>query len=196
MVNIGDRLSPDFTDPLGLLSDCHRRIERFLSVLMAVTEQGRGAALDSTQRDALVSALRYFREAAPKHTSDEETSLFPRLRALSDPRVQAAFDTIQMLEADHQVANLDHAEVERLCERWLAEGRLAAGAVRELAGRLHELRALYQHHIAIEDTRIFPLARELLAADAIAQIGDEMAHRRGIPTAGVAAHASGADREH
>ena len=29
--------------------------------------------------DSLESALRYFREAAPKHTADEAQSVFPRL---------------------------------------------------------------------------------------------------------------------
>ena len=36
-------------------------------------------------RVALESALRYFREAAPKHTADEEESLFPRLRQMHLP---------------------------------------------------------------------------------------------------------------
>ncbi len=181
MVNIGEPPSPGFDDPVGLLSDCHRRIERFLAVLIAVTEQARGGALTPAQREALETALRYFREAAPKHTSDEEESLFPRLRGLGNARIDAALEPLHVLEADHRAATLDHDQVDALCRRWLAENCLAPGAVAELAGRLSELRALYQHHIAIEDTKIFPLAREVLPAAKIAAIGKEMAGRRGLP---------------
>lgn len=180
MINIGAPPSSDFTDPLGLLSDCHRRVERFLNALITVTERARGGELTAEQREALESGLRYFRDAAPKHTSDEEDSLFPRLRALRDPRVQAALESVRALEGDHRAAAVDHAEVEALARCWLAEGRLSAGATRELAARLHELQALYQHHLAVEDREVIPLAREVLAANEIAEIGEEMARRRGL----------------
>ncbi|MFN8625015.1 MAG: hemerythrin domain-containing protein [Candidatus Binatia bacterium] len=180
MVNIGERPASGFDDPMGLLGDCHRRIERFLTLLMTVTEQAHGDALTSEQRDALEVSLRYFREAAPKHTSDEEESLFPRLRAAGDVRVTAVLARVHTLEADHRAAVVDHGEVEKLVHRWLNDGRLTAGETRELAARLHELQALYRHHIAVEDGEIFPLARELLHPDDLAQIGAEMARRRGL----------------
>jgi hemerythrin-like domain-containing protein len=179
MVDIGERPARSFADPMGLLSDCHRRIERFLNLLMTVTEQARGGALTAEQREALEASLRYFREAAPTHTSDEENSLFPRLRAMPDPRVRAVVDRVRALEADHRAAAVDHAEVEKLGQRWLATGHLGAGETRELAARLQELDALYRQHIAVEDGEVFPLAREVLRGDEVAQIGEEMARRRG-----------------
>lgn len=180
MVNIGERPASGFDDPMGLLGDCHRRLERFLNLLMTVTEQAHGGALSAEQREALEVSLRYFREAAPKHTSDEEESLFPRLRAVGDLRVQAVLDRVHTLEADHRAAVVDHAEVEKLGRRWLSDGHLTAGETREMAARLHELHALYRHHIAVEDEQIFPLARELLRPQDLAQIGEEMARRRGL----------------
>jgi hemerythrin-like domain-containing protein len=81
-VTIGAKRESDFTDPLGMLSDCHRRVERFLRVLIDVTVQEQGAELSTEQQAALEAGLRYFREAAPKHTADEEESLFPRLAEL------------------------------------------------------------------------------------------------------------------
>jgi len=179
MVDIGERPASGFADPMGLLGDCHRRIERFLTLLVTVTEQARGGALTAEQREALEAALRYFRDAASKHTADEEESLFPRLRAAPNPRVQPVLDRVQALEADHRAAVVDHTEVERLCRRWLHDGQLAGGETRELAARLQELEALYRHHIAVEDEEVFPLAREVLRADEVAQIGKEMASRRG-----------------
>jgi iron-sulfur cluster repair protein YtfE (RIC family) len=65
-------------------------------------------------RVALESALRYFREAAPKHTADEEQSLFPRLRQMHLPDVEAAIERLELLEQDHRLAGSLHAEVENL----------------------------------------------------------------------------------
>src|ERR1700694_2567703 len=79
-IQIGQKES-DFTDPLGLLSDCHRRIEHFLAVLIRLCDKAQGGPLDAEREDLLKKALAYFRNAAPKHTADEEHSLFPRLRA-------------------------------------------------------------------------------------------------------------------
>jgi hypothetical protein len=62
------------------LSDCHRRIEKFLEQIIRVCTTARGGELNAGQREALEVALRYFRQAAPLHTADEETSLFPRVR--------------------------------------------------------------------------------------------------------------------
>src|SRR5574340_255261 len=114
MVNIGERPASGFDDPMGLLGDCHRRLERFLNALITVTEQANGGVLSAEQREALEKSLRYFREAAPKHTSDEEESLFPRLRAVGDLRVQAVLNRVHTLEADHRAAVVDHTEVEKL----------------------------------------------------------------------------------
>ena len=39
-VQLGSQPEHGFDRPLGLLSDCHRRIERFLEMLQKVAEQG------------------------------------------------------------------------------------------------------------------------------------------------------------
>ena len=65
-----------FSDPTALLSDCHRRIEMFLGTLEKIAAHIDQPLPDDVRR-ALESALRYFREAAPKHTADEEESVFP-----------------------------------------------------------------------------------------------------------------------
>ena len=88
-VQIGAK-AHNFTDPTGLLSDCHRRIEMFLGSLQAVAEVIDHFPAEETSR-ALESALRYFTQAAPKHTADEEESLFSRLRQIHDPEIESAF---------------------------------------------------------------------------------------------------------
>lgn len=180
VVRIGDKPEGSFTNPLGLLNDCHRRIESFLRMLITVTAQAQGAELNREQRSALESSLSYFKEAAPKHTMDEEGSLFPRMRAVQGGRVKAAFAKIEALEKDHKVAEACHGEVESLGRRWLVEGSLSAEAVRRLAERLDELFALYRRHIQVEETEVFPLAGKILEPSEIEAIGREMAGRRGI----------------
>lgn len=179
-VNLGAKPDHGFDEPLGLLSDCHRRIEKFLEILRTVSLRRQGAALDSEERQALGSALEYFRRAAPRHTQDEEESLFPRLRGVADARVAAALRDLQRLEADHQAAEAMHAEVDRLVMRWLEADRLPENGAAELTRLLSRLRELYREHIALEDERVFPLAAETLSPEQVREVGGEMAARRGL----------------
>ena len=182
MIQIGAPLAHDFSNPLGVLTDCHRRIEHFLHLLIVVTGQARGGTLSAEQRDALEVALLYFEEAEPKHNADEEQSLFPRLRASRHSRTPEALAIVDTLAEDHEVAQAHHARVSILGHRWLAEGRLPAAAARELSTRLDTLATLYRRHIPVEDGELLPLARRILSAEDIAALGGEMAARRGIGT--------------
>ncbi|MCC6681460.1 MAG: hemerythrin domain-containing protein [Phycisphaeraceae bacterium] len=179
-VTIGQTPDAGFDQPLKLLSDCHRRIEKFLNILIHIAEERRGDALDSEHRDALEAALRYFKNAAPWHTRDEEDSLFPRMRQSDDPRVRAVMKQIDALEDDHVAADAQHARVEELGRCWLVAGRLDTSDVTALRNRLVALRETYRRHIAEEDDMIFPLAGEVLSGSQLNRIGREMAQRRGI----------------
>jgi hemerythrin-like domain-containing protein len=108
-----------FANPIGLLSDCHRRIERFLQALLKVTTDVKGGSLDAEHRQALDVALKYFRHAAPKHTADEEDDLFPMLRQMDRPRVAGILAHLDRLEGEHKNAAAWHREVEEIGERWL-----------------------------------------------------------------------------
>ncbi len=178
-IQIGQKPSPTFQQPLELMSDCHRRVESFLRALLLVTEQARGGELNAQQREALVAALRYFREAAPKHTADEEKSLFPRMREVDPLATGAALKKIEALEADHVIAGKSHDLVEQLGQKWLAAGSLNGEDTAELAEHLRSLQGIYEKHIAIEDKEIFPLAARVLNASALKEVGREMAERRG-----------------
>ena len=80
LVTIGQKPLADFTQPLEMMKDCHRRIEYFLDLLSKVEQQCGAGELHEEGRRALKSAVKYFAEFAPRHTADEEASLFPRLR--------------------------------------------------------------------------------------------------------------------
>ena len=177
---IGAKRESDFTDPIGMLGDCHRRIEMFLNVLVRVAEQAKGAALNEEQRGALETALRYFREAAPKHTADEEESLFPRLRQIESAEVLALMVRIESLEEEHVCADRSHGEVDSLGRLWLKDGMLPADRAARLLTLVLQLRDLYRHHIATEDNEVFPAAALALFASDRQAIGSEMAHRRSL----------------
>ena len=180
-VKIGAR-AESFSNPLGLLTDCHRRIEMFLGALIAVADPSHGSVLSDEQRDALDRALTYFRDAAPKHTADEEQSLFPRMRRLDHPDVKAALANVEELEREHRVADELHADVDRLGRQWLATGSLLPAELAAMRTALGELKRIYDRHIAIEDEQVFPLAKKMLAPDEQKSVGEEMASRRGAKT--------------
>jgi iron-sulfur cluster repair protein YtfE (RIC family) len=166
-----------FAEPTGLLSDCHRRIEMFLGSLERVAAMIDRSLTDEA-RAALEASLRYFREAAPKHTADEEESLFPRLRAMEDARVKRAIETLDPLEREHRRADELHAEVDAMGRRCLEHGSLNAEDARRFREEVAELAAMYKEHIRIEDEVVFPVAGEILPASEKAAIAAEMAARR------------------
>lgn len=163
------------------MSDCHRRIETFLGALQAV-----GKVIDRPLADdvrhSLDLALRYFREAAPKHTADEEESLFPRLQQCANAEVQAAIEKMSGLEADHRRAGTLHQVVDRLGRDCQQNGRLSEAQTAEFRAAVAELASIYGSHIELEDKVVFPLAASVLSPAAKAEIGREMAARRKIPT--------------
>lgn len=179
-VSLGVQKDHGFDDPLGLLFDCHRRIELFLNMLLKVATDLRGGKLDTQHRDALEAALRYFSTAMPRHTADEEESLFPRLRQMNSPQAGEALKRIEVLKADHIAADRDHQRVDLLGRKWVAEGQLSQPALDELMTLLNRLQEMYSRHIQVEDTSLFPAARQLLSEDQVREIGREMAERRGL----------------
>ena len=178
-IQIGAKPESDFSEPLGMLTDCHRRIKFFLSDLVRLAEDA-GEPLDAERRRALERALRYFQESGPRHTADEEESLFPRLRAKHDPRLNDALERIKELESDHDRADIGHAEVDAIGNSWLAAGTLGSDDAARLRSVLRDLSELYEHHIGVEDTQLFPVAASLLSGEDQLEVGREMAERRGL----------------
>lgn len=179
-IQIGGKSDHGFGEPLGLLSDCHRRIEHFLQLLITVDLKASAGQLSDEYRRALESALTYFATAAPRHTADEEDSLFPRLRASSHRDAQHALSLIERLERDHEAANRHHAAMDTLVRRWLEDDRLEIDDATALREHLTALQALYRAHIAVEDHDVFPAAARALDASALQAIGREMAARRNV----------------
>lgn len=181
-INLNQPAQAGFDQPIELLMDCHRRIEKFLAMLLRVTRDLQGGPMEQQYRDAASAALRYFRNAAPWHTDDEEVSLFPRLRELDDQEVAQVLDEVAKLEADHAQATVKHDRVEVIMTQWLEQDHLPPALVEELLAELEALEATYQRHIAQEDQVVFPLAAKVLDGQALRSLGKEMAQRRGLDT--------------
>jgi len=177
-VQIGS-VTHSFDEPTGLLSDCHRRVEMFIAALEQVADVS-DRELTADTRRSLDLALRYFREAAPKHTADEEISLFPRLRGISDEELQSALARLDELESDHRWAEPLHATAERLGTKCLQERQLSTGDAKEFRGAVHRLHEMYRRHIEVEDREVFPVAKKLLSEQAKSEIANEMKERRGL----------------
>lgn len=184
-IQLGTQGQAGFDQPFVLMMDCHRRIEGFLGVLERVVDRRAGEALDEEAVHALNTALRYFREAAPKHTADEEDSLFPALRALDRDDLAELLGQAETLESQHRQADQMHACVDELAQRWIDEGELDAAQLITLRSNLGSLRTLYRDHIAFEDHTLFPEASRVLSDEACAEIGREMAQRRGLRAPGL-----------
>lgn len=178
-IQIGARPDSGFEDPIGMLKDCHRRIESFLGILCVVVDRAQGRSLTGEERDAVRAALQYFKTGGARHTADEEESLFPRLRE-SDAK---SCEEIDRLEGDHCEANDLHESVERFYSAWIDSGRLEPEETRQLLSETARLKQLYSLHIQIEETIVFARAGQVLDSQTIGAIGTEFRFRRKLSSA-------------
>src|SRR5271166_1567005 len=135
-IQIGAKPDSGFNDPIGMLKDCHRRIESFLGILCVVVDRAQGRSLTDAERDAVKAALQYFRTGGQRHTADEEESLFPRLRRGN----AESFEEINRLEDDHHEASNLHEAVERHYSTWIESGNLGLEATQQLLSQTARLK--------------------------------------------------------
>src|SRR5215469_15627724 len=128
-IQIGARPDAGFDDPLGMLKDCHRRIEHFLNILCVVAGRGKGRSLNDEEIGAIQAALNYFRVGGQRHNADEEKSLFPRMR---EADAAAQQEDIRGLEHDHRDADEMHRRADELYSKWMKLGALTPEEQREL----------------------------------------------------------------
>ncbi|MCC6264362.1 MAG: hemerythrin domain-containing protein [Bryobacterales bacterium] len=167
---------PGCNDPVGLMTACHRRIERFLKTLRVAAKRAGDRDLEQDELEAIGRSLTYFRNAAPKHTEDEEHDLFP---ALMEKQPDVA-TSVENLQSDHARANVLHARVDELGLQWIADRRIAPEALAEFVDATDQLEALYSAHIKHEETEVFPRASKALNDAELESIGRNMAARRGV----------------
>jgi hemerythrin-like domain-containing protein len=173
-IQIGAKPDSGFDDPIGMLKDCHRRIESFLGILRVVVDRAQSRGLTDEERSAVQAALKYFRTGGQRHTVDEEESLFPRLgKSVAD-----SLKDIDRLESDHREAGKLHESVEGLYSTWIESDGLSSDDTLQLLSASARLKQLYSDHILVEETIVFARALQVLDSDAIAAIGTEFRFRR------------------
>lgn len=167
----------EFSQPIELLMDCHRRIEHFLEVLDHVAKIYSSTPLDQQAQEALETSLNYFKQAVPRHTADEEESLFPRLRQSKSRHATQVMSQMDQLEADHRQAELAHDQLDKLGRHWVVKGSLSHDDLQKFQTTFKTLSANYKKHIQLEDKQVFTLASDLLDDGSLSQVGQEMRAR-------------------
>jgi hemerythrin-like domain-containing protein len=166
--------APSFDDPIGMLSACHRRIERQLATLARLQRHLPEHGCDADARAAARGILRYFDTAEPNHHADEEDSVFARLdSALPDRRATL----LAGLEHDHAMLALRWRKLRPLLAA-IAAGQRANLPPKQVA----DVTAAYLAHIAREEAELLPLAARTFDSATLVAIGREMAQRRGVAT--------------
>ncbi|NRF70958.1 hemerythrin domain-containing protein [Aquincola sp. S2] len=165
--------SAAFDDGFDVLDACHRRILFALGKLSALVTRLATIGTDAEARAIAAELLGFFAFSVPQHHVDEERHVFPRLASDGDDETVQA---VLRLQQDHLW----------LDEDWMAlSPHLAAIARGQAWCELDSLRdgvlvfnALMHDHIALEESLIYPQARERLQGQQRRDMGREMAARR------------------
>lgn len=183
-ISLGGKPLADFGEPIEMMKDCHRRIEHFLDELLEVERRFGNRKLDEDGRHALEASLNYFANFAPRHTADEEHSLFPRMRSSDDSAAHAVMADLKRLESDHRGCEALHLLVDRLVRDWLRRGWLGSRQQERLRVALGKLEEIYAAHIQLEEQRVFAVAARVLRSEQVREIGEEMRGRRSLTSLG------------
>lgn len=162
--------APDFSDPLGLLTACHRRMREHCDLLERLHAHTLEHGSDAQAMGAADRVLNYFSTAARHHHNDEEQDLFPRLR--EDAGLANVIDDL--------IAG--HIELEATWDtlREAIEAIALGHAISDWHMGMQAFVGAYRKHIEIEDTHILPIARTMLEDQDLAALAEAMAERRGV----------------
>ena len=165
-----------FEEPFDMLSACHERVVRMLSLLARLREHLGTVGWDASAAQAAHDVMRYFDVAAPHHHEDEERHVFPALLADATCPLH---DVVRRLQREHLV----------MTTNW-AVGRLVLTRIRDAHAdtwqplnaadnaSLDTFATLYDQHLKDEDERVFPAARQRAGGPQIQAMGTEMMNRR------------------
>lgn len=164
-----------FDQPFEMLVACHQRVQRMLSLLERLSSHLGKTGNDSSAQQAARDVMRYFDVAGAAHHLDEEHHIFPTLRALGEPDLSSL---VERLEQEHQAMTAQW-NVIRADLLQIANGPLVVGSDEQMAARWATFASLYRNHIIAEETQAYPAARMHLDDLKQAEMGREMARRRG-----------------
>jgi len=158
----------DQRDGIEFLSDFHRQIATHLDLLDDLAREAVDHGRVGKARAEVLA--RFFGETLVDHDTDEETLLLPLLKRESE-------DPILMRLV--RVCTNGHEQLETRVESLLPTLWSLAKAPDAVDGpvlamKVQRIRALLEAHMRLEETSLFPHARELLGKAALQKLGNEL----------------------
>jgi hemerythrin-like domain-containing protein len=165
-------VAPGFDQPLDVLLACHGRIEKQCTTLQKLLAHLPQHGSDAQAQQAAQAILNYFDTAAVHHHDDEERNLFPLLERAGHGEW---CEVVELLTGEHD----DLAQLWRALRPPLLAIAQGEAVVLNVT---HSERFIsgYRSHIAFENERVLPLARQILSAADVQSLGRAMAARRGV----------------
>jgi hemerythrin-like domain-containing protein len=145
--------------PFAALDHTHRSVLDLIGQLDTLVEHLETHGADATARRVAAEIHRFFSENARQHHADEERLVFPGLLAAGDPELA---QQVRRLQQDHGWLEEDWLEIAPQLEAVAAGYNWYDLAMLRLA--LPVFRALYEEHIALEESLVYPAARRRQAA--------------------------------
>jgi hemerythrin-like domain-containing protein len=171
------KAAPDFSQPIAALKACHERIRAQCDTLRRLLEHIKGKGCDAEARAAAAAIMRYFDTAARHHHADEEEDLLPHMMAAATVgRGSRLTRMIADIANEHRAMSREWTDLRAVLQEISAGDATALDPL--LVDRFVKL---YQSHITVEETSVYPLAEMLLSRDDLREIGAGMAERRGLP---------------
>ena len=146
--------------PMDMLDRTHHRMLGVLADLATLVDRLETTGVDTEARRSAKAICKFFSETARQHHADEETLVFPALIRRGDP---ALIGHVLRLQRDHGWLEEDWLELAPQLQAvaegysWYELDGLRQGAA--------VFTALYQEHIALEESLVYPEARRQMAAE-------------------------------
>jgi len=146
--------------PMDTLDRTHHRMVDALADLAKLVDHLETAGVDPEARRSAKAICKFFSETARQHHADEETLVFPALIRRGDP---VLIGHVLRLQQDHGWLEEDWLELAPQLQA-VAEGYswYELDGLRQGVG---VFAALYQDHIALEESLVYPEARRQMAAE-------------------------------
>ena len=176
-------ISPQLSDS-ELQSDVFRHPLEFIfadhdrqRIVCAALERLAGDLYAPDARENAAFVLVHLEKELPIHIADEERDLFPllRQRCLDDDRID---EMLSLLQEEHDEDDTHCAELLAPL-RAIAEGRHPENML-EFAAHARDFARFQRRHLGWENGTILPLAERRLTDEDQAELGRNMAARRGI----------------
>ena len=145
---------------MATLDRTHHRMLGVLADLVALVDRLQSTGLDTEARRSAKAICKFFFETARQHHADEEILVFPALIRQGDP---ALIGHVLRLQQDHGWLEEDWLELAPQLQA-VAEG-YSWYELDGLRQGVAVFTALYQEHIALEESLVYPEARRQMATE-------------------------------